>query len=135
MSEIVLTSAMRNNLLALQNTALLQAQTQQRLSTGNKVNSALDNPVNFAASQSLTQRANAFSALIDGMNNSIQVIQAANTGITELSKLVNQATAIANTAASTVANTGGSWTSADISAANAANLGTTLLPSGQTFTI
>lgn len=47
MSEIVLTASVRQNLLSLQSTADLLATTQNRLATGKKVNSALDNPTNF----------------------------------------------------------------------------------------
>jgi len=52
MSGIILSAAVRQNLLALQDTAALAATTQQRLATGKKVNSALDNPSAFFTSQS-----------------------------------------------------------------------------------
>ena len=44
MSSIVLSASVRQNLLSLQSTADLLSTTQNRLATGNKVNSALDNP-------------------------------------------------------------------------------------------
>ncbi len=95
---ITLTAAMRANLLSLQSTGSELSTTQLALSTGNKVNSALDNPVNFFAAQSLNTRASALSALLDGMGQGIQTIQAANQGLTTLTTLVNQLTSIANTA-------------------------------------
>src|SRR5436190_21960522 len=61
MSEITLTSAVRSNLLSLQNTADLLGRTQERLSTGKKVNTALDNPTNFFTAQGLDSRASDIS--------------------------------------------------------------------------
>jgi len=95
---ITLTAAMRANLLSLQQTGSLLSSTQLALSTGNKVNSALDNPVNFFAAQALNSRASSLSALLDGMGQGIQTIQAANQGLTTITTLVNQLTSIANTA-------------------------------------
>src|SRR6202011_3218918 len=101
MSGIVLSSSVRQNLLSLQSTADLLATTQSRLSTGKKVNSALDNPTNFFTAQSLDGRASDISNLLDGIGNGVQVLQAANTGITSLSKLVDTAKSIANQALQT----------------------------------
>ena len=70
--------------------------TQNRLATGNKVNSALDNPTSFFTAQSLNNRASDISNLLDGIGNGVQVLQAANTGITSLQKLVDTAKSIAN---------------------------------------
>src|ERR1700754_2900014 len=96
MSGIVLSASVRQNLLSLQSTAALLATTQNDLATGNKVNSALDNPTNFFPSQSLNNRASDISNLLDSIGNGVQVLQAANTGITSLSKLVDTAKSIAN---------------------------------------
>ena len=101
MSDIVLSASVRQNLLSLQSTAELLATTQNRLSTGNKVNSALDNPTNYFTSQSLNSRASDISNLLDGIGNGVQVLQAANTGITSLQKLVDTAKSIANQALQT----------------------------------
>ena len=101
MSGIVLSSSVRQNLLSLQSTADLLATTQSRLSTGKKVNTALDNPTNFFTAQSLDSRASDISNLLDGIGNGVQVLQAANTGITSLSKLVDTAKSIANQALQT----------------------------------
>ncbi|MDR3663821.1 MAG: DUF1522 domain-containing protein, partial [Mycobacterium sp.] len=101
MSGIVLSSAVRQNLLSLQSTASLLATTQNDLATGNKVNSALDNPTNFFTAQGLNNRASDISNLLDGIGNGVQVLQAANTGITSLQSLVDTAKSIANQALQT----------------------------------
>src|SRR3982750_990991 len=98
MSDIVLTAAVRQNLLSLQGTADLLANTQTRLATGKKVNSALDNPTNFFTASGLDARASDIGNLLDSIGNGVQVLQAANTGITSLSKLVDTAKSIANQA-------------------------------------
>jgi flagellin-like hook-associated protein FlgL len=96
MSGIVLSASVRQNLLSLQSTADLLSTTQNRLATGKKVNTALDNPTNFFTAQGLDNRANDISNLLDGIGNGVQVLQAANTGITSLQKLVDTAKSIAN---------------------------------------
>jgi hypothetical protein len=101
MSNIVLSASVRQNLLSLQSTADLLATTQQRLATGKKVNTALDNPTNFFTAQGLDNRASDISNLLDGINNGVQVLQAANTGITSLQKLIDSAKSIANQALQT----------------------------------
>src|SRR3981081_1651442 len=98
MSSIVLSSSVRQNLLSLQSTAELLATTQNRLSTGKKVNTALAHPTNFFTAQSLDSRAGDINSLLDGIGNGVQVLQAANTGITSLQKLVDTAKSIANQA-------------------------------------
>jgi flagellin-like hook-associated protein FlgL len=101
MSGIVLSASVRQNLLSLQSTADLLATTQNRLATGKKVNSALDNPTNFFTAQGLDNRASDISNLLDGIGNGVQVLQAANTGITSLQSLVDTAKSIANQALQT----------------------------------
>ena len=96
MSDIVLTAAVRQNLLSLQGTADLLATTQGRLATGKKVNSALDNPTNYFTAAGLDARAGDISNLLDSIGNGVQVLQAANTGITSLQKLVDTAKSIAS---------------------------------------
>src|SRR5258705_5982618 len=95
MTGIVLAASVRQNLLSLQSTADLLSTTQNRLATGNKVNSALDNPTNFFTAQGLNNRASAFTNLLDSIGNGVQVLQAANTGITSLQKLVDTAKSLA----------------------------------------
>ena len=127
MSGIVLSSSVRQNLLSLQSTADLLATTQNRLATGKKVNTALDNPTNFFTAQSLDSRAGDINNLLDGIGNGVQVLQAANTGITSLQKLVDTAKSIANQALqSAVGYSTKSNVSATITGATAADLrGTT----------
>src|ERR1700710_2059384 len=96
MTGIVLSASVRQNLLSLQSTADLLSTTQNRLATGNKVNSALDNPTNFFTAQGLNNRASDISNLLDSIGNGVQVLQAANTGLTSLQKLVDTAKSIAN---------------------------------------
>ena len=96
MSDIVLSASVRQNLLSLQSTAQLLATTQNRLSTGKKVNTALDNPTNYFSAAALDNRASDISNLLDGIGNGVQVLQAANTGITSLQKLVDTAKSIGN---------------------------------------
>jgi flagellin len=96
MSGIVLSASVRQNLLSLQSTASLLATTQNDLSTGNKVNTALDNPTEYFTAQGLNNRASDISSLLDGIGNGVQVLQAANTGITSLQSLVASAQSIAN---------------------------------------
>ena len=98
MSGIVLSASVRQNLLSLQSTADLLATTQNRLATGKKVNTALDNPTNFFTAQSLDARAGDINNLLDGIGNGVQVLQAANIGITSLQKLVDTAKSLANQA-------------------------------------
>src|SRR4029078_9256260 len=96
MSDIVLSASVRQNLLSLQSTADLLSTTQNRLATGNKVNSALDNPTNYFTAQSLDNRASDINNLLDSIGNGVQILQAANTGIASLQKLVDTAKSIAN---------------------------------------
>ena len=97
-SGIVLSAGVRQNLLSLQNTAALAAVTENRLATGKKVNSALDNPINFFTSASLNNRASDLSALLDNIGNAQQTLQAANQGLTSLTSLVQSAKSIATQA-------------------------------------
>jgi flagellin len=105
MSDITLSAGIRSNLLALQSTAELQARTQGRLATGKKVNSALDNPINFFTASALTARAGDLGNLLDSVSNAIQTLNAANNGITSLTKLVQNAQAIVQQAQQSAATT------------------------------
>ena len=117
MADISLTASMRSNLLSLQQTQDLMDMTQERLSTGKKVNSAIDNPSSYYTAQSLTNRASDLNALLDSMGQGIQTIQAANEGIEASTDFVQQAKALANTARdnATVKGTtsSGTYTAAD----------------------
>jgi flagellin len=100
-SDISLTAGMRTNLLNLQNTSTLLNRTQQRLSSGKQVNSALDNPTNFFAAQAAGQRASDLSDRKDGMSEAVQTVSATNAGITAITGLINAAKGVAQSALST----------------------------------
>ncbi|MGN6100066.1 MAG: flagellin N-terminal helical domain-containing protein [Devosia sp.] len=135
MSDIVLSASVRQNLLSLQSTADLLATTQNRLATGNKVNTALDNPTNFFTAQSLNNRASDISNLLDGVSNGVQVLQAANTGISSLQKLIDSAKSVANQAlqATVGYSTKSTVTSGAITGISADNLLGTGAPTDATF--
>ena len=98
MSDIVLSAGVRSNLLQLQQTSDLITKTQNKLATGKKVNSALDNAINFFTAQGLDTRANNLNGLLDSMSNGVSTIQAANNGITSITKLVQAAQALVSQA-------------------------------------
>lgn len=98
MADVTLTAALRSNLLSLQGTQRLLDSTQLRLATGLKVNSALDNPSSFFAAQSLNNRSNDLSNLLDGMGQAIQTLKAADEGIKAVTSLLEQAQAVAQDA-------------------------------------
>lgn len=128
MSDISLTASMRSNLLSLQNTQSLMDTTQERLSTGKKVNSALDNPSSFYTAQSLTNRASDLSSLLDSMGQGIQTIKAADEGIEAITEFVQQAKSVANQArdeANKVASSSGMYDSTKIEAATKFQLSVT----------
>ena len=101
MADIVLSAGVRSNLLQLQRTSDLITLTQTRLATGKRVNTALDNPINFFTAQGLTNRANDLSGLLDSMSNAISTIQAADNGISSITKLVQSAQALISQARQT----------------------------------
>ncbi len=105
MSGIVLSAGVRANLLNLQQTSDLITQTQNRLATGKRVNSALDNPLNYFTSQALDNRASDLSGLLDSMSTAINTIQAANNGISSITKLVQSAQALVSQAQQTTDTT------------------------------
>jgi flagellin len=110
-TQVNLTAAINANLLSLQNTQTLLNQTQLALSTGKKVNSALDNPEAFFAAQTLTNRSGDLSNVLDGISQGVQTIQTANDGITAITSLLQQAKSVAQQALSEAnANAGGAPT-------------------------
>jgi flagellin len=106
-NDISLTSGMRNNLVSLQNTVTLLDRTQSRLSSGKKVNSALDNPINYFAAQSHLSRAADISNYKDSMSEAIQTIQSANNGITSIKSLIETARGLGQAALNASANSVG----------------------------
>jgi flagellin len=102
-AEVTLTAALRSNLLSLQGTQRLLDQTQLRLATGLKVNSALDNPGSYFAAQALNNRAGDLSRLLDGMGQAVQVLKSADQGIKSATSLLEQAQAVAQNVKDTLA--------------------------------
>jgi flagellin len=133
-SGIVLSASVRQNLLSLQSTAALLATTQNDLATGNAVNSALDNPSSFFTAEALNNRASDINNLLDGIGNGVQVLQAANTGITSLQSLVSNAQSIANQVLQTTVgySTKSNVTSAAITSGGTAVTADDLLGAGTT---
>ena len=86
MADISLSKAVRSNLLSLKGTAEMMASTQNRLATGNKVNSALDNPSSWFTAQGLNNRASDLGTLLDSMANGVQTLEAADNGLTAMTK-------------------------------------------------
>ena len=120
-NEVTLSAALRSNLNSLQKNQSLLELTQGRLATGKRVNSALDDPTAFFAAQGLSNRAGDLGRLLDGIGQSVQVLKAADTGITSLTSLVSQAQSIAETARDQASGAAVD-TSSDIVAADQADL-------------
>lgn len=100
LSTISLTSGMRANLFSLQKTARDMETTQNRLATGLKVNTALDDPINFFNAQEHRLRASDLASRKDGMSEAIQTIKAANVGVEGVNNLIAQAKSLAQSAMS-----------------------------------
>ena len=101
MSDINLSSAVRTSLNSLQSTADLLTTTQERLATGNRVNSALDDPTAFFTASALNNRASDLSTLLDGQQQAIRTVEAADQGLTAISDLIDSARAQATAALQT----------------------------------
>lgn len=99
--NITLSAGVRQNLLSLQNTAALLSQTELRLATGKKVNSALDDPSTFFTAQGLSQSASDLNGLLDAVSNAVQTIQGADNGITAITKLLQAGKALTDQALQT----------------------------------
>ena len=99
-SGISLTSSMRSNLLSLQQITELQSISQNRLATGLKVNSAIDNPAAYYTASSLSNRARDLSSLLDSMGQAIQTVKAAMEGVESATAYLEQMSAITTQATS-----------------------------------
>jgi flagellin-like hook-associated protein FlgL len=104
MANIHLTSGMRANLISMQNTAKLMDTTQTRLSSGLKVNSALDDPINFFKAQEHRNRAADLESRKDAMSEAVQTVKAANNGIEGITNMLAQAKSLAQSAKSASAS-------------------------------
>ena len=103
--DITLTSAMRANLVSLQSTEQLLGRTQERLSTGKRVNSAIDNPTNFFAARSHTQRADLLNGLKDNISEAVQSVKAADNGVTGITRLLEAVRGVLTQARSSLNST------------------------------
>lgn len=120
MSNPILSNGVRQNLLSLQTTSRAAEQTQLRLATGRKVNTAIDNPVNYFTSAQLNSRSELLSGLLDGISNGVQAITSASSGIDAIVKLVQSAQATIRQALNEAAQNRPSKTGAAL--ANAAEI-------------
>ena len=111
-NTIQLTSGMRQNLFSLQQTAKDMEVTQKRLSTGLRVNTALDDPINFFTAQEHRLRSTDLAGRKDGMSEAIQTIKAANVGIEGITNLLAQAKSLAQSAMSATSTDAISFASA-----------------------
>jgi flagellin len=121
MSDITLTSGIRQNLLSLQQTSSDLTTTQEALATGKAVNSAADNPGAYFTSQNLTNTANSLSSLLDQIGQGSQTIDAATNGLTGLTSLLQQALSTVEQAQSSNWTTAGS-TTGTVSLSTSANV-------------
>lgn len=87
-NDVQLTAAMRSNLISLQQTSDLLGRTQDRLSTGKKVNSALDNPSTYFTARAHTDRASLLTGLKDNISEAIQLVKASDAGVKSLTSLI-----------------------------------------------
>jgi flagellin-like hook-associated protein FlgL len=132
MSNITLSAGVRQNLLSLQNTSANLTTTQEDLATGKKVNTAFDNPTSYFTSQSLTNRANDLSALLDQIGQAQQTLNAANDGLTGLTSLLEQALSTAQQAQQASNDTAGSTTGTVDLTGNTLAAGNLLIATGGT---
>src|SRR3954463_11792688 len=99
-NEINLSAATRTNLLSLQNTTNLIGKTQERLATGLKVNSAIDDALAFFRARNLNSRASDLQSIKDQINGGISVITAATQGLESIESVLKQMKALAQSAVS-----------------------------------
>ena len=104
-NEITLTNATRTNLLSLQNTTTLIGKTQERLATGLKVNTALDDALAFFKARSLNDRANDLASIKDQIGDGINTLKAAVQGLQSMEDTLKQMKALAQSAISSPEST------------------------------
>jgi flagellin len=124
MNDIVLSKGIRSNLLSLQNASALQDMTQVRLSTGRKVNSALDDPLNYFQSEGLSMRGKDLTRLLDNMGLGIKTIEAADNGLKAITRMVEQMQAGLRTALNSSATNAKLGSGMDLANRRAIDFGT-----------
>ncbi|MFA5257591.1 MAG: hypothetical protein WC360_05515, partial [Opitutales bacterium] len=92
---------MKSSLLSLQNTQKLYDKTQERMTTGKRVNSPSDDPAAFYAAVTLSDRASALEGRMDNIGQAVQAIKAADNGIQAITSVLKSMTAIVENALST----------------------------------
>ncbi len=102
MAEVTLSAGIRSNLVSLQNTNRLLSQTQERLSTGKAVNSAIDNPKNFFAAANLDDRSTQLQARLDGMGQAVSTLQASDNALSAMRGIVGALKSVVEQALSQV---------------------------------
>jgi flagellin len=124
MADIALSKGVRQNLLAIQNTVDLMGRTQNRLATGKKVNSALDNPTSYFVAAGLENRANDLSRILDSMGLGIKTLEAADNGVKGIKRLIETAQGTARQALQAASSTAEMRSSLTLQAADAIPLET-----------
>jgi hypothetical protein len=132
-NDVSLTAGMRSNLVSLQGTVDLLNRTQDRLSTGKKVNSALDNPLNYFTAKALNSRAADLSSFKDAMSEAVQTIKTADSGIKAIEGLIAQAKAVAASAKGTAAGVSATYGGEQLTLSGVTN-GVVISWAGATFT-
>jgi flagellin len=132
-NDVSLTAGMRSNLVSLQGTVDLLNRTQDRLSTGKKVNSALDNPLNYFTAKALNSRAADLSSFKDAMSEAVQTIKTADSGIKAIEGLIAQAKAVAASAKGTAAGVSATYGGEQLTLSSVTN-GVVISWAGATFT-
>ena len=90
MADISISSAIRSNLLSLQGTSDMMAQTRGRLSSGKRVASAVDDPVAYFQAKSLTDRASDLKAVKDNITQGVKTLETAVKALEGAEKLIKQ---------------------------------------------
>jgi flagellin len=136
MSDVTLTSGIRQNLQSLQTTSAELTTTQEALATGDAINSAEQNPSAYFTSQNLTNTASSLSALLDQIGQGSQTINAATDGLTGLTSLLQQALSTVQQAQQASPTTAGSTTGSVVLTSNSLAAGNlTIATGGTTYTI
>jgi flagellin len=135
MADIALSQGVRQNLLAMQKTVDLMGRTQNRLATGKKVNSALDNPTSYFVAAGLENRANDLSRIMDSMGLAIKTLEAADNGVKGIKRLIETAQGTARQALQAAASTGSVRSSQTYTTASALVGGTGVFQAGDAITV
>jgi flagellin len=91
MAAVGLSQGVLANLLALQKTTDQINVVQNQLATGKKVNTALDNPTNFFLANSFQTSINTLNDRLDKIAVAQRTLESANTGLTNLTTLLQSA--------------------------------------------